>query len=213
MIILFFFNYVIPSFCFQTLRGHLTHNSLSSLELVEKFFERKITEQVRQTPRNKLENLLWEHLTARFSPKLYFLPVCLHGRKCTVERNTVQSPSSRPTGGQTKDSELRCWTQWTSYRWTRMVRPWGISSATFTQLLVETKFPDVWCFQVWVTHLCSSVWSHTTFSQRLNLGAHRSRAVTSTRSLTKPLSCEYFTSQNHKLFPYSLSTDCCIFFP
>lgn len=36
--------------CVQALKAHLTHNSLSSRQLVEKFLERKIWEQVRQPP-------------------------------------------------------------------------------------------------------------------------------------------------------------------
>lgn len=34
----------------QILKAHLTHNSLGSRELVQKFYDRKIKEQVRLTP-------------------------------------------------------------------------------------------------------------------------------------------------------------------
>lgn len=38
--------------CVQVLKAHLTHNSLSSRQLVEKFLERKIWEQVRPAKKN-----------------------------------------------------------------------------------------------------------------------------------------------------------------
>lgn len=106
--------------CVQALKAHLTHNSLSSQQLMEKFLERKIWEQVRQPPERKdLSDY------GKAMPCSNFLPVFLvwHDRTWTVERNMVQSRSSLPTEDQTKDSESRCWTQSTSYQWTLMVRP------------------------------------------------------------------------------------------
>lgn len=86
-------------FCVQALKAHLTHNSLSSQQLVEKFLERKIWEQVRQRARK-----VWPSDCCQ----LMLCVSVLRDSMCTVGRSTAQSPSSRLTGDQTTGSELRC---------------------------------------------------------------------------------------------------------
>lgn len=124
-------HFIISLLCVQALKAHLTHNSLSSWQLMEKFLERKISEQVRKAPaRNAFQ-------TTANSCYLFNLSLCfscMHNRMCTAERNMVLSPSSRPTGDQTKDSELRCWMQSTSYQWTLMVRPCRTTAAIYTYI-------------------------------------------------------------------------------
>lgn len=91
--------YLILLFCVQALKAHLTHNSLSSRELVEKFLDRKIREQVRQRARKK-----WPSDCCQLMVCVSVFPDSM----CTVERSTAQSPSSRLTGDQNTGSELRC---------------------------------------------------------------------------------------------------------
>lgn len=103
----------------QKLKAHLTHHSLTSHQLIEKFFKRKISEQVSYLFKN-MKCLIFQITRVRifFSRFILLQP---SRREITKGKNMERSPSSHPTGGPTRGCTSRCSMQSASCQWTPMV--------------------------------------------------------------------------------------------